>query len=71
MKNRRIYIPLTLFLVFGLLSWISKFAFSAEHPGTSTIEHPGKAITADFVKKSIEDHVKDSGEINPWRIRGP
>ena len=58
MKNRRIYIPLALFLVFGLQTWTSKFAFSAEHPGTSTIEHPGKAVTADFVKKSIEDHVK-------------
>jgi hypothetical protein len=58
MKNRRVFILSVLFLVFRLLAWTSNSAFSAEHPGTSTIEHPGKAITADFVKKSIDEHVK-------------
>ena len=62
MKNRKNYVPLISFLVFGLLLWVPRFAFSAEHPGTSTIEHPGKAITADFVKKSIEQHVKDQAK---------
>jgi len=62
MKNRKNYVPLISFLVFGLLVWVPSLAFSAEHPGTSTTEHPGKAITADFVKKSIEQHVKDQAK---------
>ena len=62
MKNRQNYIPLISFMVFGLLCWVPSLAISAEHPGTSTIEHPGKAITADFVKKSIEQHVKDQAK---------
>jgi hypothetical protein len=44
-------------------------SMAAEHPGTSvvehpgkevktTAEHPGKAVTADFVKESIKEHVK-------------
>ena len=56
MKNAKNY--LMLFLLFGLLLWTSNFAFSTEHPGTSTVEHPGKAITADFVKKSIGKYVE-------------
>jgi hypothetical protein len=58
MKNRRNYLPLMSFLVFGLLLWVPSLAFSAEHPGTSTTEHPGRAITADFVKKSIRAYVE-------------
>jgi hypothetical protein len=45
------------FLVFGLLLWVPSLAFSVEHPGTSTTEHPGRAVTADFVKKSIRAYV--------------
>jgi hypothetical protein len=58
MKNTKNCIPLIFFLFFGLLLWAPNSLFSGEHPGTSTVEHPGKAITADFVKKSIEQHVK-------------
>ena len=58
MKNTRVFILSVLFLVSGLLASTSNSAFSAEHPGSSTIEHPGKAITAGFVKKSIGEHVK-------------
>ena len=62
MKNTENYIPFIPFLVFGLLLWAPNFVSSADHPGTSTVEHPGKAITADFVKKSIEQHVKDQAK---------
>ena len=62
MKSRKQCVPLVSLLVFGLLLWVPSLAFSAEHPGTSTTEHPGKAITADFVKKSIEQHVKDQAK---------
>ena len=58
MKNRKNYFPLMSFLVFGLLLWVPSLAFSGEHPGTSTTEHPGRAITADFVKKSIRAYVE-------------
>jgi hypothetical protein len=58
MKNSNSCIVLVSFLLFGLLLWAPNSLFSGEHPGTSTTEHPGKAITADFVKKSIEQHVK-------------
>ena len=57
MKNRRNYLPLMSFLVFGLLLWVPSLTFG-EHPGTSTTEHPGRAITADFVKKSIRAYVE-------------
>lgn len=48
----------------SLLSFLfAGFCMAAEHPGTA-VEHPGtsvkpgKTITAKFVKKSIEEHVK-------------
>ena len=41
---------------------VEKPKSTIEHPGKEVekpkAEHPGKPITADFVKKSIEDHVK-------------
>ena len=58
MKIFKILISLFLFLFIMVLPWGLNSVFSAEHPGTSvgpsksTVEHPGKAITADFVKKS-------------------
>lgn len=61
MKNYKISVALFLFL---LLVWGPNLVFAAEHPGTSvgdsksTIEHPGKATTADFVKKSIRAYAK-------------
>ena len=64
MKNTEKYISLISFLIFGLLLWMPNFVFSADHPGTSvgpsksTVEHPGRAITADFVKESIKQYVK-------------
>ncbi len=66
-----------LFLFLMSLTSGSNVALSADHPGTpveppkSTIEHPGKpagqehpgkAITADFVKKSIRQHVKSQAK---------
>ena len=58
MKNAKTYVSLISSFVLGLFFWTPNFAFSVEHPGTSTVEHPGKAITADFVKKSIREHVE-------------
>ena len=62
MKSAKVYISLTSFLVFGLFLLAPSFATSAEHPGTSTVEHPGKAISADFVKKSIREHVENQAK---------
>jgi len=39
----------------SLLLLIFSVGWATEHPG----EHPGNAITASFVKKSIQDYVKD------------
>jgi hypothetical protein len=44
------FISLSLFFLL-----IFSFGWASEHPG----EHPGSAITAGFVKKSIQDYVKD------------
>lgn len=58
-------------LFFTMVGLGSNLALSGEHPGTavgekkSTVEHPGKAakpITADFVKKSIQQHAKDKAK---------
>jgi hypothetical protein len=43
---------------------ISGWGVAAEHPGTSVVEHPGKAVSADFVKKAIGDHVKAEEKAN-------
>ena len=67
-----------LFVIFvSVVPLGSNLALSAEHPGTaveqqkSTIEHPGrsvgqerptKAVTADFVKRSIRQHAKDQAK---------
>jgi len=45
-----------------------------EHPGKSVeeqkgTEHPGKAITADFVKKSIQQHVKAQSKEGVFTVR--
>jgi hypothetical protein len=70
MKVLNILISMSLFLFFTLLIGRLDFAFSAEHPGTSvekpksTIEHPGKAIAADSVKKAIEQHVNAQAKSN-------
>ena len=56
--------PFFLFVFFMSLILGSSFVFSAEHPGKSTVEHPGKAITADSVKKSIEQHVTAQAKSN-------
>ncbi len=39
------------------------FVAAAEHPGEPA-EHPGKEITADFVKKSIKDHINAQSKAN-------
>jgi len=71
MKNHvsSIYLAISLvvFLINGLScaehpgTPLSPGKSAVEHPGRSVeqpkAEHPGKAITADFVKKSIQDHV--------------
>jgi len=70
MKISKRSISLFLFIFFMLLPGSLNFAFSADHPGTSvgpsksTIEHPGRAITANFVKKSIEQHVNAQAKSN-------
>ena len=61
MKNsKNLSISIALSVAFLIL--LSPQLYAAEHPG-STVEHPGakveqkgKAITADVVKKSIQDH---------------
>ncbi len=63
MKSAKACTCLVSFLVLGLFLWAPNFAFSVEHPGTSTVEHPGKAITADFVKKSIREHVEAQAKL--------
>jgi hypothetical protein len=41
----------------------------SETPGKSVIEHPGKPISADFVKKSIRSHVKAVSKEGIFSIR--
>ena len=64
-------------LVFGL--FIAGTAIAEEHPG-SAVEHPetavkkqGPIITADFVKKSIQDHVDmlSAGQAGIFEIKDP
>ncbi|HVN23966.1 MAG TPA: hypothetical protein VMT71_08335 [Syntrophorhabdales bacterium] len=52
-------------LALGALILLSPHLYAAEHPG-KTVEHPGskveqkgKPITADTVKKAIEDHARE------------
>jgi hypothetical protein len=67
----KVYASGLFILIFAMFALGSNFALSAEHPGTavgeqkSTVEHPGKAtkaITADFVKKSIKQHAEDQAK---------
>ncbi len=63
----KVPILLTSFFLFAFLMLLvlgSIFVFSADHPGKSTVEHPGKAITADSIKKSIEQHVNAQAKSN-------
>lgn len=55
--NLRPVIAVLLFLPL-MLPGYARFSAAAEHPGKSTVEHPGHAVTADTVKKAIKDHVK-------------
>ena len=41
----------------------------SETPGKSVIEHPGKPVSADFVKKSIQRHVKAASKEGVFSIR--
>jgi len=59
-KSLFLYSMLTVSLLFLISGW----SRAAEHPGTSVVEHPGKAISADFVKKAIRDHVKAEEKAN-------
>ena len=72
MKKLKNYVFCFVFLISGFLLWGSTVVFAQEHPG-STVEHPGKAvgreqtgkvITADFVKKSIKQHVEAQAKLN-------
>jgi len=73
MKNLRVGIASMLVA----LVFLSPLLYAAEHPGT-TVEHPGskveqkgKPITADTVKKAIEDHAKEMSRAHGglFRIR--
>jgi hypothetical protein len=69
------FLTYILALVFGL--FLAGIGIAKEHPG-SAVEHPGKAvkgpaITADFVKKSIQDHVDmlSAGQAGIFEIKDP
>lgn len=65
MKKLRLHV-----VAASMATFLAAGCTAAEHPGTSVVEHPGKevektaagypgkAVTADFVKKSIKEHVK-------------
>ena len=51
-------------LTLPLFFLISGWGMAAEHPGTSVVEHPGRAVSGDLVKKAIGDHVKAEEKAN-------
>ncbi len=62
-----------LFSIIALFFYFTPMISAAEHPGqgvgTSTIEHPGKPVTADFVKKSIRDYVEAESRDGVFTVR--